>query len=173
MPQVDLVARAEWNRQYRKRPEVKARDRENYRSRYLRNPEMRAKNAAYGKKRRSDPAHRVWKSEYQRQRRVAQWARTRLAELRVKARKNGVPFDLVEDDLLLPERCPVFGTLMVLAPGRQNDQTPSVDRIVPSVGYVRGNIVIVSLRANRLKNDATPAEMRLLAVFYSNLEKSK
>jgi hypothetical protein len=49
----------------------------------------------------------------------------------------------------------------------QNDFSPSIDRIIPSLGYVRGNVVIVSMRANRIKTDATDAELRRVAKFYT------
>lgn len=38
----------------------------------------------------------------------------------------------------------------------------SLDRVRPEAGYTKGNIRVVSFRANRLKSDATPAELRLV-----------
>jgi hypothetical protein len=42
----------------------------------------------------------------------------------------------------------------------------SLDRRNNDLGYVPGNVVVVSLRANQLKNDATVTELRQLADFY-------
>ena len=39
---------------------------------------------------------------------------------------------------------------------------PSIDRIIPELGYVRGNIRTISLRANILRSNATFEEIALL-----------
>jgi hypothetical protein len=39
----------------------------------------------------------------------------------------------------------------------------SLDRIDSSKGYIKGNVWVISLRANRIKNDSTPQELRLIA----------
>jgi hypothetical protein len=46
------------------------------------------------------------------------------------------------------------------------DNSPSLDRIVPEKGYVRDNVLVVSYRANRIKNDATISELQQIAAFY-------
>ena len=40
--------------------------------------------------------------------------------------------------------------------------SPSLDRIIPSLGYVKGNIRVISFRANTLKNNATLSELELI-----------
>jgi hypothetical protein len=47
--------------------------------------------------------------------------------------------------------------------GVKQDNSYSLDRIDSSKGYVKGNIWVISLRANRIKNDSTPQELRLIA----------
>lgn len=59
----------------------------------------------------------------------------------------------VDDIPEIPDICPVFKTPMKI---------PSLDRINSKKGYVPGNIRIISYRANTLKNDASPEELRLL-----------
>lgn len=49
---------------------------------------------------------------------------------------------------------------------KTKDNIPSVDRIIPSNGYVNGNIIIVSNRANRIKNDATLDELKKVYEYY-------
>jgi hypothetical protein len=95
---------------------------------------------------------------------------------RRRAKQRGVPFDLKPSDILpLPQICPVLGVKLVYGPsghGRsmyKNAAAPSLDRIVNERGYVRGNVIVVSLRANLLKGQATIKELRKIADFYSAL----
>jgi len=38
----------------------------------------------------------------------------------------------------------------------------SLDRIIPELGYIKGNIIWVSFKANMIKNNLTLNEMKLL-----------
>jgi hypothetical protein len=60
--------------------------------------------------------------------------------------------------------CPVLGIAINANHGRQGyfPDSPSLDRIVPSRGYTKGNVRVISQRANQLKSDATLAELRLV-----------
>ena len=82
-----------------------------------------------------------------------------LTAARHRAKKKGIPFNLICDDIVIPECCPVLGVQLVLGEGICSDNSPSLDRIIPELGYVRGNVKIISRRANRIKNDATPDEL--------------
>lgn len=83
---------------------------------------------------------------------------------KVRAEKRGVPFDLTVADILVPEYCPALG-IKLQWNHRQGgrDDSPSLDRVVPELGYVRGNIVIVSAKANRIKTNATADEIQAVA----------
>ena len=39
-----------------------------------------------------------------------------------------------------------------------SDNSPTLDKFYPSNGYVKGNIQIISWRANSLKKDGSPEE---------------
>ena len=88
-----------------------------------------------------------------------------------RAKKNGIPFDLTEDGLEIPEICPVYGEPFVFGTGNRDDFSPSIDRISSSKGYTKDNIIIVSWKANRLKNNATIEDLLLLANFYKKFKK--
>ena len=89
---------------------------------------------------------------------------------RCRAKKIGVPFDISYEDLLpLPERCPVFGIPLVydaggagVSSGKPMAARASLDRLVPEKGYVKGNVSVISWRANFLKRDASLEELEKL-----------
>lgn len=82
---------------------------------------------------------------------------------KVRAKKRGVPFSLKLDDIHIPEKCPVFGTPLQSNKGKQGPDSPSIDRLIPELGYVPGNVKVISYRANRIKQDASPEELRTMA----------
>lgn len=77
------------------------------------------------------------------------------------------------NDLSLPDVCPALGIKINYDGnagakpgwGGRNDDSPSMDRIDSNRGYEPDNIQIISWRANRIKNDSTPEELKLLAEF--------
>lgn len=89
---------------------------------------------------------------------------------RHRAKVNGLPFNITASDVPVPEFCPVLGVPLSVADGACSDNSPSIDRIIPALGYVKGNCIVVSRRANRIKNDATVAELVLVAEFYKNVK---
>jgi hypothetical protein len=91
----------------------------------------------------------------------------RLMVERAKARADvkGVPFDLNHTDITIPEVCPALGIPLYRTPGVLSDNTPSLDRIRPELGYVPENIVVISNKANKIKSDATPDEIMAVALW--------
>lgn len=87
---------------------------------------------------------------------------------RTRSRHENVPFDLSPEDLVMPQVCPVLGIPLTHLGGKLSDDKPSLDRVVPSLGYVRGNVVIISWRANRLKSDASLDDLLLLTEYIRN-----
>ncbi len=91
-----------------------------------------------------------------------------------RAKKDGVPFDLNASDFRIPEVCPALGLLLVMGDGQPTDASPTLDRLIPSLGYVRGNVYVISARANRLKGDGTAEELeRIAAYIRQNQPKSR
>lgn len=81
---------------------------------------------------------------------------------RARAKKLELPFTITIDDIVIPNFCPILGIELKKGEGKSHDNSPSLDRIIPSLGYVPGNIQVISYRANRIKNDATLDELRKL-----------
>jgi hypothetical protein len=85
-----------------------------------------------------------------------------------KAHCWGVEFSVDFGDLIFPTHCPVLGIeLDYFANGRE-ENSPSFDRIDPKKGYIKGNVAIISWRANRIKNDGTAEEHQLIADFINS-----
>jgi hypothetical protein len=59
---------------------------------------------------------------------------------RKRARKLGIPFTIVPDDIHIPTHCPVLGIKLERGIGKVEPWSPSLDRLVPEMGYVPGNI---------------------------------
>lgn len=70
-----------------------------------------------------------------------------------RSKNKNIQFNLTEKDLNIPDTCPVFGIPLT---------SPSLDRINPKEGYVKGNVRVISKRANRLKSDMTFEECQML-----------
>jgi len=64
---------------------------------------------------------------------------------------------------IAPQRCPVFGKPFVERGVGFTNWSPSIDKIDPRKGYVKGNIQVISLLANCMKRDATPAQLKQFA----------
>lgn len=96
-------------------------------------------------------------------------ARSMLASARKRAKKNGLPFDLELSDIKIPAYCPVLGIPLVAAAskGAPTPNSPSIDRIKPELGYTKGNILVVSLKANQIKSNATLEEILKVYEFYN------
>jgi hypothetical protein len=96
-------------------------------------------------------------------------ARSYLLAARKRAKSQGVPFNLEEEDIVFPKTCPVLGIPIILksttGPRKRTDNTPSLDRIEPHLGYIKGNVEVISWRANRLKNDATLSELQKIVEY--------
>jgi hypothetical protein len=86
---------------------------------------------------------------------------------KTRARQKGVPFDISVADIHIPDKCPVLGIPLVWG-DRLSNNTPSVDRVIPEKGYVKGNCVVISMKANRLKNNASEEDLRAILKYVTN-----
>ena len=72
-----------------------------------------------------------------------------------RATKKGVEFDIKPSDIPeIPDKCPVLGIeLKINSDKKSLDSSPSLDRVDNEKGYIKGNLEVISHRANRLKGD--------------------
>lgn len=90
---------------------------------------------------------------------------------RARARKYDRELSITVDDIVIPTHCPVLGLeLTVFSDKTAAPNSMSLDRIDNDLGYVPGNVIVISYRANILKKDATIAELEALVNFYKERE---
>ena len=91
-----------------------------------------------------------------------------LTSLRGRAKAKGLPFNLTLEDLVIPEKCPVLDIPLIrnYEKGHSSHNSPSVDQIIPELGYVKGNVIVISVLANRIKQDATPEQIIKVGKFF-------
>lgn len=83
-----------------------------------------------------------------------------------RALSRGWDFNIEVTDIRVPSHCPVLGIPLFIGKGKPTDNSPSLDRIKPEWGYIKGNILVVSHRVNKIKSDATLSEIQAIADFY-------
>jgi|SRR5688572_7800041 len=91
------------------------------------------------------------------------WAKNRAYALwrlaKQRATRDNRPFDLEISDVKIPEICPLLGIRLEHGKRGFHAASPSLDCILPSRGYTRGNVWVISFRANAIKRDASPEEL--------------
>lgn len=99
--------------------------------------------------------------EYQRNYLLNNWSKKTISLKRSKAEKADIPFDIEPEDIPLPEFCPVLGIRLEISSGGigPQDNSPTVDRIDSTKGYIKGNVIVISMKANRIKSNASAEEI--------------
>ena len=87
---------------------------------------------------------------------------------KMRAKKYNLEFNIKESDIIIPEKCPLLE--IELYPGEKvvTKHSPTIDRIDTTKGYIKGNIQVVSHKANFIKTNLTLDE---LANFIKNISK--
>lgn len=120
-----------------------------------------------------DVCKRCSKNRKQRERNERSWRDDAVGRMlmnsRQRAKKAGLEHTLTREDVIIPEFCPVLGIKLHTEDRKAKFAAPSIDRIDNNKGYTPDNTVVISVRANLLKKDATLTEMRALVKFYDGL----
>ncbi len=80
-----------------------------------------------------------------------------------RAKERGIDFNLDLDDVIIPKICPILKIPLIVGEGNAIPNSPSIDRIDPSKGYIKGNIQVISYKANTMKSNATEEDLLLFA----------
>lgn len=82
-----------------------------------------------------------------------------------RATRKNREFSLKLTDIHIPVNCPVLNVPLV----PNTEYAPSIDRVDSSKGYTLDNICIISVRANKLKNNATLDEILKITDYMQKL----
>lgn len=94
-----------------------------------------------------------------------------LSGAKQRAKEKGLMFDIHYEDIQIPNLCPVLKIpLMPSTEGILNDNSPSLDRLIPYLGYTKGNVKVISMKANRIKTDATSNELAAVLEYVKQIE---
>jgi len=86
-----------------------------------------------------------------------------------RAKKYGIQFNITKEDITIPRECPILRIPLYVSDGKCSANSPTIDRIIPSLGYVKGNVQVISHRANTIKSNSTLEELKLLIEFLSRV----
>lgn len=98
---------------------------------------------------------KIWKAAH-----PEQWM---LNKARDRAKRNGKPFSITVADIHVPKRCPILGIPLFWGNEQKSENSPSLDCLIPHLGYVPGNVFVMSMRANRLKGDGSWQELKKIS----------
>lgn len=89
-----------------------------------------------------------------------------VSHARRRAKALGLLFNLTAADFTIPEKCPILGIPLRVNAGKVGGDSPTLDRKVPALGYVAGNVWVISHRANAMKGTGSVASvMKLTSEF--------
>jgi hypothetical protein len=86
---------------------------------------------------------------------------------RTRARKYGVEFSITEEDIVIPEFCPILETRLTKGNGYLPNAM-SLDRVDNDKGYISGNVRVISRKANLMKSSLTINILEKLIKYINN-----
>lgn len=111
------------------------------------------------------------KAKKERDRRKNNWkykpALSMLNNSKQRAKAKGIEHTLTINDIIIPDYCPVLGIKLETGDRKKHWNAPSIDRVDNTKGYVKDNILIMSVRANMIKKDATIEELVQIGKFFA------
>lgn len=85
---------------------------------------------------------------------------------RSDAKGKNIEFTIEMDDIDFPDACPITGSELLYQPGSKPlANTPSFDRVDPLLGYIPGNVQVISALANSAKSNFTISMLEQLLTY--------
>jgi hypothetical protein len=92
---------------------------------------------------------------------------------REKAKKLGLDYNIdpeyVKNIWPKDNKCPALGIDLRKGKNGGSNHSPSLDRIIPKLGYIKGNVQVVCNLANKIMNNATPNEVIKVGEYFKKI----
>lgn len=125
-------------------------------------PERKARREEARKINMASETYRAHRNEVERKRKARNIEKTLWEAAKNRAKRNHIEFNIDIEDIKLVDKCPLLNINLQKAEKNAKDNSYSLDRIDNSKGYIKGNIWIISKKANALKGNASLEELTLL-----------
>jgi hypothetical protein len=91
-----------------------------------------------------------------------------------RAKLKGMEFNLVESDIVIPKYCPVYPEIeLIMNDGKPSYNSPSLDRVDNNKGYIKGNVRVISSKANILKKNGSLEDFKRLIEYIESSSQEK
>jgi hypothetical protein len=106
---------------------------------------------------------KMGKGEYLRKWKAKHREKTLFQQAHYRAKTKKIPFDIEISDIIIPEICPILQIPLKKTIDGDRQHSPSLDRIDNDKGYTKGNIQVISNKANSMKHAADKKELQNFA----------
>lgn len=96
------------------------------------------------------------------------YIKSMVSRAKTRAKLKNLEFNISIEDILIPEYCPILNIKLEYYQRQGGgDCSPALDRINNSYGYIKGNVQVISSKANRIKTNASVDDIRLVYEYLS------
>lgn len=103
----------------------------------------------------------------------ANYEKSMVIQARARAKRKSLPFSLRAEDVVVPDTCPICDVVLRRGVGQAELHSPSLDRVVPSLGYTRENCVVICNGCNSRKWDSTPEMLIAIAGYITRIREER
>ncbi len=89
---------------------------------------------------------------------------------KTRAKAKDLPFNITSQDIIIPTLCPVLKIPLIQGTGTITDNSPTLDKRIPHLGYVVGNVTVISSLANRIKTNANSHQIAAVLEYVKSIE---
>lgn len=101
--------------------------------------------------------------EYQREYRKLYPEAQLWSSAKFRSKRDGIEFSINRSDISIPDKCPIYGIPLIASIGHGPTlNSPTLDRVDPTKGYVKDNVRVISHKANAKKQNNTIEDLELL-----------